>query len=115
MGAPIRLEAFLDLQCSDSKNAWNMIQELLDLYPTKIYFILHEFSLSYKENSYWASQSANVVNALQPADYFKYIDIVYNNQGDFQNSVTFDMTGNQVWSLFEGYAAQVGIDSTQFY
>ena len=47
--APIRMEAFLDLQCSDSKNAWGVIRELLDLYPTKIYFILHEFSLSYKE------------------------------------------------------------------
>ena len=47
--APIRMEAFLDLQCSDSKNAWGVINELLQLYPTKIYFILHEFSLAYKE------------------------------------------------------------------
>mmetsp|Transcript_743 Transcript_743/g.922 ORF Transcript_743/g.922 Transcript_743/m.922 type:complete len:215 (-) Transcript_743:26-670(-) len=113
--APIRMEAFLDLQCSDSKNAWGVIRELLDLYPTKIYFILHEFSLSYKENSYWASQSANVVNTLQPGQYFDYIDLVYENQAAFQNSVTFDMTGAQVWGLFESYAAQVGVESNQFY
>ena len=41
--------------------------------------------------------------------------MVYENQAAFQNSVTFDMTGAQVWGLFESYAAQVGVESNQFY
>src|SRR3990167_2073638 len=67
--APIYLEAVFDLQCSDSKVAWGVkfiyfrfltpskfshlyqkvINELLQLYPDSIYFILHVFALSYKE------------------------------------------------------------------
>lgn len=40
---------------------------------------------------------------------------MYQNQADFQNSVTFDKTGSEVWEIFEGYAAQVGISSANFY
>ena len=65
-------------------------------------------------SSYWASQSSNVVNSVLPHQYFNYIDIVYQNQADFQNSVTFDMTGEQVCTIFQGYTAQVGLSASQF-
>lgn len=47
--------------------------------------------------------------------YFNYIDVIYSNQALFQNSVTFDKSGSDVWAIFQGLTSQVGLDSQTFY
>lgn len=63
--APVRLEAFVDLLCPDSKAAWPVIQDVYNSYTGDVLeLVVHLFPLPYHTNAFATAQSALVVNSL---------------------------------------------------
>jgi len=101
--APVRIEAFFDLLCPDSLASWNIIWPILtrqfDIWNNQtLRFTVHGFPLNYHRNAHIVHQGLNIIrdNAKNASDVWTYIDLLFKNQGLFQNNVTANMTFNQV-------------------
>lgn len=101
--APVRIEAFVDLLCPDSQAAWYTIWPILNKQfniqnNQTLRFTIHGFPLNYHRNAHIVHQGLNIVrdNAKNASDVWTYIDLLFRNQGLFQNNATANMTFNQV-------------------
>ena len=57
LSAPIHLEAFVDLTCPDSQQAWPNIKKVADMYgPKTVQLTLQLFPLPYHTNAFLAAQ-----------------------------------------------------------
>ena len=54
--APVQLEAFVDLTCPDSRDAWFVFTRVADSYaPSKLRLTVHLFPLPYHRNAHIAA------------------------------------------------------------
>ena len=56
-GAPVHLQAFVDLLCPDCQQAWPTIKKVADMYgPEHVRFKVHLFPLPYHTNAFIAAE-----------------------------------------------------------
>jgi len=111
----IQLEAFFDHLCPDSKAAWTTIQQVLAHYGSQMSLIIHMFPLPYHRNAFYSTQAGLVVqNAKGGAAWFKYLDLVFQNQDQYSTYGTVNMTGTQIIASLGQLAAQLGVSSSTF-
>jgi len=101
--SPILFEAFFDLLCPDCAAAWPNIKQVLSYYnpqnsESNLRFYLHTFPLPYHHNAYLAAQGLHVIGDQQPSSTWDYVDLMFDNQGEYWNGPTADDTTNQVIS-----------------
>jgi len=99
--SPILFEAFFDLLCPDCAAAWPNVKQVLAYYnqpgsPSNLRFYLHTFPLPYHRNAYLAAQVLHVIGDQASGSTWPYVDLMFDNQGQFWNPPTADDTTNQV-------------------
>lgn len=112
--APVVIEAFYDFQCPDSQANWPIMKALVAKYSSNIRFVLQHFPLPYHGQAFTAAAAAEAVNSLLPAAYFKFVDVLFDNQDQFYNAASFNKTEAQMYNLFADFAASVGLDRSAF-
>jgi len=101
--APIQFELFADLKCPDCKAVWPTVKAVADAYgPATMRLTLHAFPLPYHTWAFHLAQSAFVVHKSNSSALFDWVDVVFANQDNFDNSV--DRTAAQVVSGLESLA-----------
>eukprot|EP01118_Nematostelium_gracile_P008679 TRINITY_DN2876_c0_g1_i1.p1 TRINITY_DN2876_c0_g1~~TRINITY_DN2876_c0_g1_i1.p1 ORF type:complete len:220 (+),score=53.73 TRINITY_DN2876_c0_g1_i1:52-660(+) len=107
-------EFFFDHLCPDSAASWPVIKQVIQAYPN-IKFILHVFPLPYHRNAFYAAQAGLVIeNSLGSDGFWKYVDAVFNNQPDYYNDATANVTGNGVIGMYSGLAQSIGVPVNSF-
>ena len=103
--APVIVVEFADLQCPACKAAQPIVKQVLEKYGQDVYFVWrHYYPLSSHKNSKIA---ANASEAAGQEKFFEFVDRVYTNQGEWENSGEAD-------EIFEKYASEIGLDLEKF-
>lgn len=111
----ITVELFIDLTCSSCLDSWDTITQVVLNYENKINFLYRIYPLPYHQQAFILSKVANLVNFYTPQSIFTFIDTAYTNQYLIYNSVTADMTYNEVVNMVETWALNnTGLTSFQF-
>jgi len=115
MTGSILFEVFFDHVCPDSKFSWPIIQQVLNAYSSKMHLIIHIYPLPYHRNAFYATQAGLVIQDLKGEKaWFQWLDLIFQNQSQFYNNPTADMTSNDVIKLYAKFAGQLGIPETSF-
>ena len=102
--APVIVVEFADLQCPACKAAQPIVKQVLEKYGQDVYFVWRHYPLSSHKNSKIA---ANASEAAGQEKFFEFVDRVYTNQGEWENSGEAD-------EIFEKYASEIGLDLEKF-
>lgn len=100
------VEYFIDLTCSSCLDSWPLLNEVYEIYKDKVHFEYRVFPLPYHQQGFIVAKAAHVVNAFgSNADsVFTFFDTAFANQASIYNSVTADMTYNQVVDMVSEWA-----------
>lgn len=111
----IVVEFFIDLTCSSCLDAWPTLNEVVETYSSSVNFLYRVYPLPYHQQAFIVSKSAAVVNYYAPESVFDFMDLAYANQGEIYNSVTGDMSYNEVVSLVGTWATNgTGVSQAQY-
>ncbi len=104
--APVTLVEYGDFECPSCAAFSPVVKQLLsDEGPSRVYFAFRNFPLPQHANALVAAEAAGAAG-LQ-GQFWAMHDLLYANQNDWVN------LGDPT-SVFEGYAAKIGINTTQF-
>jgi protein-disulfide isomerase len=102
----VTLTVYGDFQCSVCKPFYYLEKQVLEQYPGQIVMTFRHFPLdSIHPNARAASRAAEAAG-LQDK-FFEMHDMLYENQDSWSSA-------SQTQSIFESYAAALGLDVTQF-
>eukprot|EP00700_Malawimonas_jakobiformis_P001216 EC720758.1.p3 GENE.EC720758.1~~EC720758.1.p3 ORF type:complete len:87 (+),score=21.84 EC720758.1:191-451(+) len=74
------------------KQIGSMRKALVAKYSSNIRFVLQKVPLPYNGQAFTAGAAAEGVNSLLPAAYFKFVDVLFDNQDQCYNAATFKKT-----------------------
>ncbi len=97
-----------DYQCPGCGAMYQAIKNITSDYQDKITFVFREFPLTTLHANALAAATAAEAAGLQNK-YWEMHDILYENQQSWQDAAV-----NQRESVFQGYAAQIGLDVNKF-
>ncbi|XP_071093175.1 uncharacterized protein [Haliotis cracherodii] len=114
--APVRVDAFLDLLCPDSKRAYGVIRQVAENYgPSVLQLRVHIFPLPYHKNAFDAGKGAFAVDRLTEGNKtYEWFNNVFDHMGSFSNSFTHGETGTKVFSDLSSLAQTLGINKNDF-
>ncbi|XP_041456262.1 uncharacterized protein LOC121408721 isoform X2 [Lytechinus variegatus] len=113
--APVILEAWVDLVCPDSKDAWLTYQKVADFYgPRKLRFSALLFPLPYHRAAMMAAQAAFVADELNPERTYPFFDNAFSKQPALSDDSIFNRTQTYVVETLAAWAGEVGYDRTEF-
>lgn len=111
--APIHLEAFVDLTCPDSQQAWPTIKKVADMYgPKTVQLTLQLFPLPYHTNAFLAAQSVYAVQAYNSSLIISWMDVIFENQNQLYNFQTMDKNRYDVINIIADLGGKIDIDKT---
>ncbi|KAL1809324.1 hypothetical protein DCAR_0728850 [Daucus carota subsp. sativus] len=102
----ISIEAFLDPVCSDSRDSWLPLKQLVHHYPSSIFLIVHPFPLPYHDNAFITSRALHVVDKINSSATFGLLEKFFENQERFYNAQTFNWSRASVVDLVAKFAAK---------
>jgi len=112
--APVHLDAYFDFLCPYSAVAYPTIKSLISSYaPTKLKFTMTIFPLPYHHNAFFAAQSGAVV-AHFGKDIWKWTELIFQNQAQWFNYASMNLTSTQVIDGMADLAVQCGVTKEQF-
>jgi len=99
----LHLEVFFDLLCPDCRDSWAILEPILRneyniTNNQTMKFTVHVFSLLPHVNGLWVTTASRVIanNMKDPADMFKFINLMFGAQDAFYTTATTNLTQNQV-------------------
>ncbi len=98
--APITIVEFSDFQCPFCKRARPVIQQILDTYKDKVYYVFRDFPLSFHKMAKKASEAAEC--AGDQNKYWPY------------NAMLWDKQGEQEVDKLKQYAKDLGLNTKKF-
>jgi hypothetical protein len=113
----VTVDITIDLGCSETKNAWSMLQEVIDTYGHEVQFKVRILPLPYHSASWLLSKAASTVYFYEgDAAAFRLMNNVINNQEDFYNSAIADKDYNELLRLIEPIACNgTNLSATEYY
>eukprot|EP01100_Stratorugosa_tubuloviscum_P006559 TRINITY_DN281_c0_g4_i1.p1 TRINITY_DN281_c0_g4~~TRINITY_DN281_c0_g4_i1.p1 ORF type:complete len:213 (-),score=99.42 TRINITY_DN281_c0_g4_i1:216-854(-) len=114
--AKILWEAYFDLECPDSAQSWTTVKKVLTTYnENQLRLIVHLFPLPYHFYAYTTARASVVINQINPSVFWKWIDVIFDNQAQFFNSATQNQTYNEVLDqLADLVESELAINKTTF-
>jgi len=108
----VKLAAYLDLSCPDSKQAFPTLLQVADHFGTQLLELkIHMFPLPYHRNSHLLSKAAYVLDGFKSktknSTVYDWFKMVYDNIDKIAPSATTEMTDSQVMDLVAGWATAV--------
>lgn len=119
VGAPIKLEVFIDLHCPDSSTVWPELKKVAQNYGTdNVDLIVHQFPLPYHQYAHLAAEGFYLVKDFMNATWaFNYMEWVLERWYLFRSSSVETKTPAQIKSLLATYLDSVPgskLNSAQF-
>jgi len=109
--APITIIDFSDFQCPACKHANVVVEEILNNYGDKVYFIFRPFPLQSHNHGFSSAVASEC--ARQQGRFWDYHDHLFENQYEWgSNNVTIDIKSSR--NLFSDYAKTLGLDTAKF-
>ncbi|ELR12897.1 uncharacterized protein ACA1_095270 [Acanthamoeba castellanii str. Neff] len=105
--AAIKLEAFVDLQCPDSKAVWPILLQLAKHYgPHKLQLVATLFPLPYHHNAFFAAQARPPFPELARNNtvFWDYAQYLYDQQDNWGDEATQGIAPLQVITQMSRYA-----------
>lgn len=114
--APVHLDAYMGPLCPYSRQAFPTITQLAAEYgPDKLKLTIHLFPLPYHRNSFLVAMGQHVVDQVTNGNMsYAWMANVYSNLVYFVNSVTADMSENEVKQVLSLVAGHVGVSKSVF-
>ncbi|KAG6585528.1 hypothetical protein SDJN03_18261, partial [Cucurbita argyrosperma subsp. sororia] len=84
----IRIEAFYDPVCPDSRDSWPPLKKALDYYGSRVHLVIHLLPLPYHDNAYAASRALHIVDLVNPSATFTLLEAFFGQQKQFYNAET---------------------------
>merc|ERR1712093_109928 len=114
--APIHLVEFLDYQCLHCKEAYPIVEQVLNYYGSdKIYYTAHTYPLWLHRQAYTVAQAAKMVALHAPQNYWSFHKFLFNNQDQFSNPTFFNQTGSALYKLLASWTPSFGVSQQLFY
>lgn len=110
--AHVVIEMFLDLLCPDCKASWPIVLQVIQAYGTRIHFRIHTFPLPYHTNAFVVAQGLHVVANATNRDLdaiFQFATKVFENQQNWYNGATSNLSAIQVLDSLATFAGQTGL------
>ncbi|KAK6939300.1 Thioredoxin-like fold [Dillenia turbinata] len=83
------IEAFFDPVCPYSRDAWPPLQKVLDLYGSRVTFILHPFALRrYHDNAFVTSRALHIIHKLNSTATYNLLELFFKHQEKFYSLQT---------------------------
>jgi len=103
----LHIEVFFDVLCPDCRDAWTTLEPILRneyniTTNQTLRFTVHLFSLLPHVNGLWANIASRVIadNLKDPADMFKFINLIFAHQEAYYTTATTQLTQAQVIQNF---------------
>ncbi|XP_067664241.1 uncharacterized protein [Haliotis asinina] len=113
--APVKVDAFLNLLCSDSRTIYEPLLQLADHYgQNSLQLRVHMYPLPYHTYSFYAGKGAFVFVHLTSRSPFDWFSAVFDRMDDFQNIATINETTADVINKFADIASTMGIARGEF-
>jgi len=103
--ASVTIEAFLELNCPDSLEAWPQLKMVYEHYAGQVNLLVHQIPLPYHRNAYLCTQGYYLVRDQDAASLWMYMETVLNNYQQFSTGNTRNMTETQVLDQLATLAA----------
>lgn len=99
-GAAVKLEAFIELICSDSNYSYPILKQLQEHYgPDNLEVVIHQLALPYHRQAMLTVQGLYYVMDVDPENAFPYMDAIYADFTSISGSNTRELSENQVVEL----------------
>ncbi|XP_046366371.2 uncharacterized protein LOC124142132 [Haliotis rufescens] len=113
--APVKMDVFLNLLCSDSRIIYEPLLQLADHYgQNSVQLRVHMFPLPYFTYSFYAGKGAFVFEHLTGRSPFDWFSAVFERKDNFVNSATINETTADVISKFADIASSMGMERGVF-
>jgi len=97
VGAPVKLEAFIELLCSDSAYAYPILKELQEHYgPNNLDVVINQLALPYHRQAQLTVQGLYYVIDVDEQNAIPYMDAVFADYAQLTNGATRELNENQV-------------------
>ena len=90
----LQIDVFLDPHCSDSRNFWNNLKDVLNqsidssnVLLDKVSMKLHMYGLPYHHNSFMACMMLNFFESKSPNEYLCFLDRMFSNLGTYNSGL----------------------------
>jgi len=113
----VMLEIFIDLNCPDSQQQWQVVKAVQAHYGTdKLDLVVQQCPLPYHRNSFLCTKGMYVIeDSSSSASLFAYIEESLAMWQNFSTASTVDMTETAVLEMLADMANRVtGINKTKF-
>ena len=110
--APIQIDYHVDLLCPDCKASFPTLLKVAEKYGKDIVRLnTHSFPLPYHRNAYLAATGSQaIVNGYDDMSFYTWAQGVFDNQDNFGNDFTQDMTVDDIISSFGKVAKDVNLN-----
>ncbi|KAJ4844203.1 hypothetical protein Tsubulata_039753 [Turnera subulata] len=88
----IKIEAFFDPVCPDSRDAWPALKLALHHYGPRTSFRLHLLPLPYHDNAYVTSRALHIADSLNSSSTFPLLEQFFKYQEKFYNDRTRNLS-----------------------
>lgn len=115
-GAPVKLEAFIELVCSDSAYAFPVLQEVQNYYgAANLDLVFQTLSLPYHRQAWFTTQGTYQVEDKAPEALFDYMQIMLDNINQTSNANTEELSEVQMKELIGAIQEETtGIPAEEF-
>eukprot|EP01123_Difflugia_compressa_P005067 TRINITY_DN16637_c0_g1_i1.p1 TRINITY_DN16637_c0_g1~~TRINITY_DN16637_c0_g1_i1.p1 ORF type:complete len:219 (-),score=40.48 TRINITY_DN16637_c0_g1_i1:117-773(-) len=115
--APIKLEMFIDWQCSDSKQAWPTVYSIVQHYgPDKIYFVFHVLQLWFFRQSGDLALAAEIIAQHgKSGSYWDMTTYLFDVQPNYYNHMWYTKTEQDLYNELAVIGAKFGVDNSTFF
>lgn len=93
---PVTIEAFLEVNCPDSLEAWPILKQVYDHYAGQVNLVVHQIPLPYHRNAYLCTHGYYQVRAEDSASLWAYMEAVLEDYSWFSTGNTRNLTEIQV-------------------
>ena len=103
--SPISVEMVIDLTCSETRDAWEVLSAVVHGYSDSVEFNIQILPLPYHQFSFLVSKAASTVLFFEgDKQAFKFMNEAILNQPAIYNSETNDKSYNDVLEIVQGWA-----------
>ncbi|XWS14426.1 hypothetical protein CRYUN_Cryun35bG0008500 [Craigia yunnanensis] len=76
----IKIEAFFDPVCPDSRDSWPPLKQAIQHYGSHVLLVVHLLPLPYHDYAFATSCALHIVNQLNPSATFRLLECFFEHQ-----------------------------------
>ncbi|XVF63638.1 hypothetical protein PTKIN_Ptkin09bG0102700 [Pterospermum kingtungense] len=103
----IKIEAFFDPVCPDSRDSWPPLKRAIQYYGSRVSLIVHLLPLPYHDYAFATSRAMHIANLIGPCATFRLLERFFEHQETFYNAQTSNKSKEAVVNEIIKFTAEV--------